>query len=109
MHGEFVLGCFSARDPVVGVVFNRLRPRGLRHSGNDVGQAFVGKRLALLGSLGQCAFAHSLHALESSQRSMDRTVSSSFSFLKQEPLVLGELVEFGPSISAETLKSAYGG
>ena len=102
-----MLGCFSARDPVVGVVFNRLRPRGLRHSGNDVGQTFV--RLALLGSLGQCAFAHEPPRIGMSQRSMDRTVSFSDSFLKKEPLVLGELVEFGPSISAETLKSAYSG
>ena len=34
-------------------------PRGVRHGAKDVGQTFVGKRLTLLGSLGQYAFAHS--------------------------------------------------
>ena len=46
------------------LVFNGLWPRGLRHGAKDVGQTFVGMSLALLGSLGQCAFAHSIHALE---------------------------------------------
>ena len=49
---------------VVDLVFNGLWRRGLRHGVKDVGQTFEGKSLALLGSLGQCAFAHSLHASE---------------------------------------------
>ena len=36
---------------------------------------------------------------------MDRTVSSSFSLLKTEPMVLSELVEFGPCFSVETVKA----
>ena len=36
---------------------------------------------------------------------MDRTVSSSFSFLKKEPMNLSELVEFGLCFSAETVKA----
>ena len=48
---------------------------------------------------------HSLHALERSSESMDRTVSSSLFLLKKEPTVLSELVEFGPCFSAETVKA----
>ena len=44
------------------LIFNGLWPRGLRHGAKDVGHTFVGKSLALLGSLGQCAFAHSIQA-----------------------------------------------
>ena len=39
------------------------------------------------------------------QGSMDRTVSSSFSFQREEPTVLSELVEFGPCVSADTVKA----
>ena len=39
-----------------------------------------------------------------SQGSMGRT-ESSFFFLKKEPMVLSELVEFGSCISAETVKA----
>ena len=46
------------------LVFKCLWRRGLRHGAKDVGQTFVGKSLAFLVSLRQCAFAHSLHALE---------------------------------------------
>ena len=48
---------------VVELVFG-LWPRGLKHGAKGVGQTFVEKGLALLVSLGQCAFARSLHALE---------------------------------------------
>ena len=53
--------------PVVEVVFNGLWPRGLRHVSRDVEKAFVGKGLALIGSAGQRAFAHGIHALERSR------------------------------------------
>ena len=43
--------------PAVELVFNGLWPGGLRRGARDVGQAFVGKCLALLGSVGQRAFA----------------------------------------------------
>ena len=43
---------------------NSLWPRELRHGAKDVGHTFVGKCLALFGSLGQREVAHSLHALE---------------------------------------------
>ena len=36
----------------------------VRHGAKDVLETFVGKCLARFGSLGQCPFAHSLHALE---------------------------------------------
>ena len=47
---------------LVELVFNGLR--GLRHGTRDVEQAFVGRCLALVGSVGQRAFAHNIHALE---------------------------------------------
>ena len=71
----------------------------------DVGQTRVGRCLALFGSLGQRAFAHSHPRIGMSQRSVDRTVSSSCFLLKKDPMVLSELVEFGPRISAETVKA----
>ena len=83
---------------------NGLWPRGLRHGSRGVEQAFVGKGLALFGSVGQRAFAQSLHALER-PREVWATVSCSFFLLKKEPMVLGELIEFGPCISAETVKA----
>ena len=53
------------------LVFKGLWREGLRHGAKDVGQTIVVKCLAPFGSLGRCAFAHSLHALGMSQRSMD--------------------------------------
>ena len=53
--------------PVVEVVFNGLRPSGLRRGSRVVEKAFVGNGLALFGPVGQCAFAHSIHALERSR------------------------------------------
>ena len=50
------------------VVFNGLWSRGLRHGPRDVGKALVGKGLALFGPVGQCAFAHSIHAVERSRK-----------------------------------------
>ena len=60
-------------------VFNGLWLRGLRHGARDVEQAFVGKCLALFGSVGQREVSHGVHPLERSKE-VDRTVSSSFSF-----------------------------
>ena len=64
VRGEFVLRLTIGSRLVVELVFNGLLPRGLRHGAKGVGQTFVRKSLVLLGSLGQCAFAHSIHALE---------------------------------------------
>ena len=64
---------------LVELVFNGSWPRGFRHVCRGVGKAFVGKRVALLGSFGQCVCAQHPR-IGMSQRSMDRTVSSSFSF-----------------------------
>ena len=47
-----------------GVVFIGLRPRGLRHGAKDVGRTAVERCLASFGPVGECASAHSLHALE---------------------------------------------
>ena len=44
--------------------FDGLRPRGLRHGARNVGQTVVGRCLAFLGLVGQCASTHSFHALE---------------------------------------------
>ena len=87
------------------VVFNGLWYGGLRHGSRDVGQASVGTCLALLGSLGQRAFAWSIHALECPKEAWDRMVSSSIFLSKKEPMVLSELVEFESCFSAETVKA----
>ena len=86
-------------------VFCGLWPRGLRHGAKGVGQTSVGKSLALLRSLGSCASAHSLHALECPKEVWTARVSFFLFFLKKEPVVLSEVVEFGPGFSAETVKS----
>ena len=62
-----MLSWFFGPRPVVEVFFNGLWPRGLRRRSRDVEQAFVGKGLALFGSVGQRASAQSIHALESSR------------------------------------------
>ena len=56
------------------------------NSAKDVGQAFVGKCLALFESVGQCAVARSLHALECHQEVWTT-------------MVLSELVEFESCVS----------
>ena len=77
---------------------NGLWPRGRRHGAKDVGKTVLGRCLALFGSVGQRAFAHSSHALECPK---EVWAASSFFFpLKKEPMVLSELVEFGPCICA---------
>ena len=63
------------------LVFSGLRPRGPRRGAKDVGRAFVGKCLARFGSVGQCAVAHSLHALECPKEV--RTLNFSFSFSRK--------------------------
>ena len=62
VRGEFVLSLIFGPRLVVGVVFNGLWARGLRHGAKDVGQG-----LALFGFLGQCALAHSFHERTSPQ------------------------------------------
>ena len=85
------------------VVLNGVWPRGLRHGAKDVGPTDVGRCLAPPGSVGQRAFAHSLHAV---QRSREAWASWwALLLLKKEPMVLGELIEFGPCVSAEKVKS----
>ena len=69
------------------------------------GKSLVGKGLALFRSLGQCAFAHSLHALECPTEIWTAGVSFFFFTLKKEPTVIRELVDFGPCVSAETVKA----
>ena len=81
--------------------------RGLRHGAKGVGQTFVGKSLALLGSLGQRAFCGQLPRVGMFQRSTGST--ESFFFLKKEPTVISESVALGPCFSAGTLKAcAFG-
>ena len=65
---------------VVELAVNGLWPRRLRHGARDVGETFLGKCLAFLGSLGHCAFAHSIHAVECPKEVWTARVSSSFSF-----------------------------
>ena len=67
VRGEFVQSWIFVPRPVVEMVFNGLWPRGLRHGSRDAEKAFVGKGVAPLGSVGQRAFAHSIHALERSR------------------------------------------
>ena len=61
-HWTRIQSAWRVRARVYG-----LWPRGLRHDSRDVGRAFVGLCWALFGSVGQCAAAHSLHALERSR------------------------------------------
>ena len=65
--GEFVPSWIFGPRPVVEVVFNGLWPSGLRRVSRAVEKAFAGKSLALFGPVGQCAFAHSIHAVERSR------------------------------------------
>ena len=85
------------------LAFNGLRPRGLRHGAKDVVQTIVGKCLALLGSLGQCAFEAS--TLWDVPKKYGPHGELFFYFLKKEPMVLSKLVNFGPCVSAETVKA----
>ena len=80
VRGESVSRLTIGSRPVVELVFNGLWPRGLRHGARDVRETFLGKCLAFLGSLGHCAFAHSIHAVECSKEVWTARVSSSFSF-----------------------------
>ena len=75
-RGESESRLASGSGPSAELVFNGLWPRGLRHGAKDVGRCC----LALFGSLGQCAFAYSIHALECPKEEGDRKASSSFSF-----------------------------
>ena len=54
--------------------------------------------LTLLGPVGQRAFAHIIHALERS-RKVWAAGELVFFLLKKEPMVLSELIEFGPCFS----------
>ena len=49
---------------VVEFVFNCLWPTKLGHGAEGVGQLFVGESFAVLKSLQQCEFGHSIHAFE---------------------------------------------
>ena len=51
----------------MGTALGRRSFSGLGHGTRDVEQPFVGKGLALFGSVGQRAFAHSTHASERSR------------------------------------------
>ena len=102
MRGESVSRLTVGSRPVVALVFSGLLPRGLRHGAKDVGQAFVGKCLALFGSVGQRTVTHSLHALVCPKEVCGELL---FFFLKKEPMDLSELVEFGPCVSAERVKA----
>ena len=62
VRGEFVLRLTIGLRPFVEFVFNGLWPRELRHGTRDVGETLAGKCLAPFGSVGQRAFAHSIHA-----------------------------------------------
>ena len=106
VRGEFVLKLgYCPRDFLVEVVFNGLWPRGLRHGAKDVGTNFCGKMFGLTWILGTaCVCAH-LPRIGTFQESMGRMVSSSFFLWKKEPMVLSELVEFGPCFLAETVKA----
>ena len=64
---------------VVELVFNGLWRRELRHA-KDVGPTFVGKCFGLTWILGTVCVCAQHPLIGMSQRSMDRTVSSSFSF-----------------------------
>ena len=65
VRGEFVLRLTIGSETCCGIGLEWLVAcGGLRHGSKCVGQTFMGISLASLGPLGQCAFAHSIHALE---------------------------------------------
>ena len=100
VRGESVSRLTVGLRLVVELVFNGLWPRGLRHGAKDVGQTIVGKCLALFGSLGQCAFAHSFHELECSEEVWAAKVFSS-SFLERK----NRSVSWSNLGPAETMKA----
>ena len=58
-----------------------------------MGKAVLGRRLALLGPVGQCALAHSVHHCEL------------IFFLDKKESVASNVVPSNPFVSAETLKA----
>ena len=77
---------------------------GLRHGAKDVGQAFVGKCLAFLDPWDSVRLRTA-----STQWNVPKKYGPHgelfFFLVKKEPTVLSELVEFGPCVSAETVKA----
>ena len=75
---ESLLGLYSGSKRCVKgrVNCNGLQLCGHRNFAKDVGKAVLGRRLALLGPVGQCASAHSVHLLGWFQGSMGRMASS---------------------------------
>ena len=71
--GENLSGLAFGLKPLVGshVNCNGLQLCGQKDFAKDVGRAILGRRLALLGPVGQCAFAHSVHLLERSREVWD--------------------------------------
>ena len=72
---------------------NGLWPRGLRHGAKDVGHTAVGRCLALFGSSVRLRTVSTHWNVPAKYGPHDELF---FFLLKKEPLVLSELVEFGP-------------
>ena len=88
----------------VKLAVDGLWPKGLRHGAKCVGHTDVGRCLALFGSVGQRAFALSLHAVER-PREVSPHGELFFFLLEKDQVALGELIELGPCVSAETVKA----
>ena len=68
-----------------------------------MGEADLGGRLAPFGSVGQRAVANSLHALECARKHGPRGELLHSS--GERAMIFGELILFGPCISAEIVKA----
>ena len=89
-----------ARGPCGSKASNDQQQGGVRSDATVVGRGPV----AFAGRLGQCAAAHSLHALEC-PREVWPHGDFFFFLLKKEPMVIRELVRFGPSNPVEAVKT----
>ena len=77
LEGSFVVLTSGSKRLVKSRVnCNGLQLCGHRNFAKDVGKAVLGRRLALLGPVGQCASAHSVHLLECTREIMGRMASS---------------------------------
>ena len=65
-----------------------------------VGKADLGRRLALLGSDGQCVFTHSIHGMECAKESTGR-MASSFFLIQKEPAIVPDSETFSPFINSD--------
>ena len=104
VRGEKVTRVTIGSRPFVELVFNGQWPRGLRHGSRDVEKALVGKGLAYLDPWDSVRLrTASTHWNVPGKYGPQGELFIFFS--TKEVVVLSELVQFGPFISAETVEA----